>query len=417
MCHRSEKRKVSDTSDLEGLKYIYYKELREERIKINACERYLLCPYCRDNKREYEFVELERHASRIAHESRSASFDDKARHLGLLKYLHWYEPTYRKLWGGSEHVKTYSNDWSKSKKLNEASKSDNCFSSNPKQSLSAKKIVEFGTKFKEVKATGRTIGHGQSVTEEGFVVPDVDVVDVEPGEIVTTSAEIVANAKYMEKRSHGKTVERDLQHQSQPITRQSNHVWNDDLIVWPWMAIVANIPNERKEGRYVGESGRKLRDVWLNQGFNPVKVHPLWDFQGHSGFAIVDFNNNWEGFNNAMAFEKAFEIDHHGKRDWCLARDKGNKLYGWLAREEDYRSRGLIGKHLQKHGDLRTLAEIQKEDNKKTTALVTNLTSELMSKTIRCEEITKRISKTESSIENVIGQKDEMVQSYNQGTI
>ncbi|PSS14241.1 Protein INVOLVED IN DE NOVO like [Actinidia chinensis var. chinensis] len=50
----------------------------------------------------------------------------------------------------------------------------------------------------------------------------------------------------------------------------------EEQYVWPWMAVVANLPVECKDGRPVGESGRKLREEWISKGYNPVKVRPLW---------------------------------------------------------------------------------------------------------------------------------------------
>lgn len=114
------------------------------------------------------------------------------------------------------------------------------------------------------------------------------------------------------------------------------------------MAVVANIPTQYKDGRFVGDSGRKLKEEWEAQGYNPVKVHPMWNFKGHSGFAIVEFERNWAGFTNAMTFEKAFEAKKQGKRDWSSARHRGNKLYAWIARADDYTARGLNGDHLKK---------------------------------------------------------------------
>ncbi|CAK9172704.1 unnamed protein product, partial [Ilex paraguariensis] len=90
----------------------------------------------------------------------------------------------------------------------------------------------------------------------------------------------------------------------------------DEMFVWPWIGIVVNLPTQWKDGRYVGESGSKLRDQLIRRGFNPIRVHPLWNFRGHSGSAVVEFNKDWSGFNNAMSFEKAYEADHHGKKDW-----------------------------------------------------------------------------------------------------
>ncbi|KAL0417862.1 UNVERIFIED_CONTAM: Factor of DNA methylation 4 [Sesamum radiatum] len=368
MSHTRERRSESRYSELEELEHRYYKELRDEVVRIHGAGKYLRCPYCQDHtRREYDVRELERHASRIARESKSASFKDKARHLGLLKYLDWY---------GHGKGKGKS-----------------------KSSLSNKREVASES--------------GELATMKEGIAPEMDELCIEPGEIITKSADIGMVGEDSVK-SHGRIFKQDLQSPSHAAMRQSTQKGDDEPIVWPWMAIVANLPVEKKNGKYAGESGRKLREELVSQGHNPIKVHPLWDFQGHSGFAIAEFNKDWEGFKDAMAFEKAFEMDHHGKRDWYAKGHKGDKLYGWLARGEEYWGRGLIGKHLQKNGDLKTVSDIQNEDRRKDKSLMCNLTNELESKKKKCEEIKKSISKTEIFMGNIMVQKEEMIQSYNE---
>ncbi|KAK4440866.1 Factor of DNA methylation 4 [Sesamum alatum] len=364
MSHRRERRSDHRYSELEELEHRYYKELRDEVVRIPGAGKYLRCPYCQEHtRREYDFRELERHASRIARESKSASFKDKARHLGLLKYLDRYG-----------HGKGKSSQSNKKEIWTES---------------------------------------GEIATMKGGIAPEIDDLCIEPGEIITKSTDLGMVHKDAE-NFHGRIFKQDVQSPSHAAMRQSTNKGDDEPIVWPWMAIVANLPVEKKDGRYAGDSGRKLKEEWVSEGYNPVKVHPLWDFRGHSGFAVVEFNKDWEGFKDALAFEKAFEVDHRGKKDWHARGHKGDKLYGWLARGEEYRGKGLVGKHLQKNGDLKTLSEIQNEDRRKDKRLMCNLTNELESKQRKCEEIKKNITKTEISMGNIMLQKEEMVQRYNE---
>ncbi|VVB16586.1 unnamed protein product [Arabis nemorensis] len=86
---------------------------------------------------------------------------------------------------------------------------------------------------------------------------------------------------------------------------------SEEKFVWPWVGLVANIPTEvEKTGRRVGKSGATLRDELTLKGFNPTRVQPTWNFKGHSGFALVEFSKDFEGF------ERSYESDRHGKRDW-----------------------------------------------------------------------------------------------------
>ena len=190
---------------------------------------------------------------------------------------------------------------------------------------------------------------------------------------------------------------------------------SDGLFVWPWVGIIANIPVQRNNERYVGESGTRIKESLAGQGFNPLKVHPLWNHRGHSGFAIVEFGKDWPGFTNAIAFDKAFETDHHGKKDYKTARCLGDKLYGWVARDDDYSSKGIVGDHLRKSGDLKTVEEIQAEDQRKTTKLVSNLTNVIEVKAMRLKEIESKYTETSISLSNVMSEKDAMHQAFNEG--
>ncbi|KAH9751891.1 hypothetical protein KPL71_014485 [Citrus sinensis] len=88
--------------------------------------------------------------------------------------------------------------------------------------------------------------------------------------------------------------------QSKPVNGGDPlNVYSDEKLVWPWIGIVVNIPTGRGEdGQSVGESLSKLRDELIR-------------------VCLVEFKKNWPGLHNAMAFEKAYEADHHGKKD-CL---------------------------------------------------------------------------------------------------
>ncbi|KAL2898976.1 Factor of DNA methylation 4 [Bienertia sinuspersici] len=176
---------------------------------------------------------------------------------------------------------------------------------------------------------------------------------------------------------------------------------------------MANLPVELKNGKYAGESGSKLRDDLAKKGYNPLKVKPVWSVQGHSGFAIVYFSNDMAGFNNAILFEKDFELNHSGKREWKATRSHGDKLFGWVAREDDYCSNDLVGKHLRDNGDLKTLTDIQAEERRKNKSLVQNLVQTSKMKDKEKEEMQNKFEKTIASLEKVMKETDKMTQDYN----
>ncbi|KAI3772331.1 hypothetical protein L6452_03513 [Arctium lappa] len=216
--------------------------------------------------------------------------------------------------------------------------------------------------------------------------------------------------EYLERELHAKTK------CSEPTIENtvSRHKTSDELIVWPWMAVVANIPTVECNGKYSGESGKKLKDEWMKQGYNPIKVHPLWSWRGHSGQAVVEFGKEWDGFTHAMKFVKDFEIDKHGRKNWYdRTRQKDDKLYAWIAGEEDYNSNGLVAEHLRKNGDLKTLSAIEKEDSVKNSKLLLGLKTLIEEKSKRSEEIKIQIRRTDSHMDTVMEQREVMIENFN----
>uniref|UniRef100_A0A2N9GVG9 Factor of DNA methylation 1-5/IDN2 domain-containing protein n=1 Tax=Fagus sylvatica TaxID=28930 RepID=A0A2N9GVG9_FAGSY len=214
-----------------------------------------------------------------------------------------------------------------------------------------------------------------------------------------------------------KYLEKDLAGPSKPVSENDPPVGcdHDEKLVWPWTGIVVNIPTRQtEEGRYVGESGSKLRDELKSRGFNPTRVHPLWNFRGHSGSAVVEFRKDWPGLNNAMSFERAYEADHHGKKDWYANNDQKSGLYAWVARADDYNSTGIIGDHLQKIGDVRTISEIMEEEARKQGKLVSNLKNLIETKNKVLKEMEERCSQTSVSLSNIVEEKDKLLQAYNE---
>lgn len=227
----------------------------------------------------------------------------------------------------------------------------------------------------------------------------------------------LALAKYLEKDLM--TVDGP----SKPVDGPSKHVDEgdptadqDEQFVWPWIGIVVNIPTRRtEEGRCVGESGSKLRDEYRAKGFNPVRVNPLWNFRGHSGTALVEFNKNWPGLDNALAFERYYESDHHGKKNWYAETEPKSGLYGWVARADDYKLNNIIGEHLRKMGDIKTISELMEEEARRQDKLVSNLNNIIEAKNKHLKEMEVRCSETALRMDIAMGETDKLIQSYNEG--
>ncbi|KAF5207931.1 factor of DNA methylation 1-like [Thalictrum thalictroides] len=229
---------------------------------------------------------------------------------------------------------------------------------------------------------------------------------------IKEKAKHIALVKYMEKDlAPVVACSKSIVETAPPMERDC-----DEYFVYPWVGVVVNIATEYKDGRYVGKSGSNLREQLTRKGFNPVRVHPLWNYRGHSGIAVVEFNKDWPGFHNAMSFEKYFEADHHGKKDWIakMHRDRGTQIYGWVARDDDYNAETILGENLRKSGDLKTIADIVAEDNRKTSKLVTNLESVIEVKNKHLKEIEDKFNERDLSLKSLMDQNDRLHHAYNE---
>ncbi|XP_051134088.1 protein INVOLVED IN DE NOVO 2-like [Andrographis paniculata] len=149
-----------------------------------------------------------------------------------------------------------------------------------------------------------------------------------------------------------------------------------DMFVWPWMGILANVND-------VGSSVRIKNDL-TERGFNPVRVRLL----PGGRYAVVEFMKNWSGFYDGIMFEREYEVDHHGKKEYIGAADSlGDGFYGWLARADDYKAEGILGEYLQKNGDLKSIEELEADEKRKTALLVADLSNTIQNLRMRVEEL------------------------------
>ncbi|MBA0723669.1 hypothetical protein Golax_004231 [Gossypium laxum] len=228
-----------------------------------------------------------------------------------------------------------------------------------------------------------------------------------------------ALAKYLKRNHVPVYLEKDLAplvSSLKPVTQEDplSGCDHDEKIVWPWTGIVVNIPTRKSEdGRTVGESGSKLRDELIRRGFNPIRVRPLWNNCDHSGIAVVEFRKDWSGLHNALSFENAYEADHRGKKDWGANNDVKYGLYAWIARADDHKSSSIIGEHLRKTSDIKTISKLMEEEARKQDRLVSYLTNILETKNKHLKEMEAMCSVTSESLKVLMEEKDNLLQAYN----
>ncbi|MED6119013.1 hypothetical protein PIB30_008238 [Stylosanthes scabra] len=356
-------------SELKKYEYGYYKDLKKERfvVKISSSTyRPYRCPFCSD-ERGYSLGELSGHASRHA-SSLSGGQKDKARHAALDNYIVRYLDVKR-----GRRSEPVEKDRDVNRKYETAEDDQN------------------------VKSRSKPVEKDRDVNRK-----------YEPAEYdqnVKSRSEPVDKDRNL-KRSESNEKDRNVHKRSEPVEK-------DQMFVWPWMGILANIARELKGNRYTAGSGSKLRDELTKEGFHPLRVHPLWNWHGHSGYAIVEFNSDWEGFKDAINFERSFESKGCGKRDFYSLRDRGDKVYGWVARADDYYLRSIFGEHLRKTGDLKTVSGKEAEDKRKATKLVSGLANTLKMKNRELEQVQSEYDEVNVSLKRVMEQKEKMLKSFN----
>ncbi|XP_074574646.1 factor of DNA methylation 1-like isoform X1 [Curcuma longa] len=187
----------------------------------------------------------------------------------------------------------------------------------------------------------------------------------------------------------------------------------EELFVWPWMAILVNADPSDAEAE-----GNSLADQLAD--FHPtdtVCLH-LEDEKGGRSTGttvIVKFQHSWGGFENAMYFEKHFKANRRGRKEWIELQgdDVSGTLHGWIALSDDYNEDSGIGRYLRKHGELKTIMQVAKEENKENGKLVANLAYQIDVKNQHLHDLEVRRNKTNLGIHQLMYEKDKLHQAYN----
>lgn len=415
MDHSSDEEIDASGSDSEMDEYENeaYEELKDGKLRVKISDETFACPFCPQKKRQaYLYKDLLQHASGVGKSrSQKRSTKEKANHLALVKYLE----------------KDLTAAGRTSKPVGETDPHSDC-SHVEKMDVSQSEMDNCEDKSYEELKNGN---HQVKISDETFTCPYCptkkrkrdyvyqDLLQHATG--VGKSLSEKRTAK--EKADHlalVKYLEKDLAaagSSSKPAGKTENlsSCSQNDKFVWPWTGIAVNLPTRRAEdGRFVGESGSKFRDELKSRGFNPTRVHPLWNFRGHSGTAVVEFNKDWPGLHNAISFEKAYEADQQGKKEWFASSGEKSGIYCWVARADDYNSNNIIGEHLRKIGDVRTISDLIEEEARKQDKLVFNLTNVIETKNRYLKEMELRCSETSASLNKLVQEKEKLLHAYNE---
>ncbi|CAF2051078.1 unnamed protein product [Brassica rapa] len=397
--------------ELDDLEYRYYSEMKDGTRKVKISDSLFRCPFCYlDRKRDYNFDDLLRHAYNISGSSRTKDGREIARHLALERYMKKYlRPLERPSSDVSSlHTEVLTGSWITAGSSSSAAGEVNS---------------------SVVKSSSPCIAEAEPMSVSGGDDPVPSGEERQMFSPKHNSSLSNQDNTHPSKRAcltaGGKEGEEPVQQSGlshgaprYPQRRDPLAARNDGLMfVHPWKGILANISRtfNEKTRKFAGESGSKIREEFVSKGFNPHKVEPLWNGRvGFTGFAIVYFGKDWEAYRNATMFEKHFEVNQCGKRDYDSARDRGEELYGWIAKREDYYSRTVVGDHLRKQGDLVTVSGKEAEQQRRAFTLVSNLENTLETKSTNLEEIESKYKETSTELQRSMKEKDEMINAHNE---
>ncbi|KAK3021814.1 hypothetical protein RJ639_047169 [Escallonia herrerae] len=232
-----------------------------------------------------------------------------------------------------------------------------------------------------------------------------------------------SNRSAKQKANHlalARYLENDLENEAEqpqrvgaptPTTQQ---IEQNDLYCWPWTGIFVNIINEQTIGKSVGS-----KDYWLGEfsRFKPLDVEIFWDDQEEVGQAILQFDSNWTGFKNAMEFEKSFEADHHSKKEWSARESQaGSRIYGWLARADDYSADGPVGNYLRRKGELKTISHLVQEAAQDRNTIVANLANEIDKRNENLDDLQIKYNEKTLSLTRMLEEKDMLHHAFYEET-
>ncbi|XBI41302.1 hypothetical protein VPH35_125775 [Triticum aestivum] len=205
------------------------------------------------------------------------------------------------------------------------------------------------------------------------------------------AAEVKAN--HLALANHLKTDHADAAgslppRQAEALMNPPRPLQDQELFVWPWMGILANVPVEETQ-----RGGAIIMQQLA--GFKPIRFDAVHCPDGvYTGFAIVRFKKDWIGFKDALGFHNYHKSHHLGKTDW-----EANKcekyMFAWLAKEEDYRAD-------------------DPEMSRKTDTLIARLTSQISAKSKYLTELKCKCNQMDLALQRAMEDSDSLNQRYNE---
>ncbi|KAL2510107.1 XH/XS domain-containing protein [Forsythia ovata] len=197
-------------------------------------------------------------------------------------------------------------------------------------------------------------------------------------------------------------------------------------IVKPWTIIVANLPVRNENNIRVDNCNINLKQHWKRQGYLISNFQPLYDYRGHSDFVLVEFSKDIEGLKSAFLFDLSYVEKRKGKAEWEEASEQTDKLFAWMAYEEDYNKNDIVECNLTNGRDLTSIPYIQMQEARHYRMVLYNLRESLhtIAQNIHHSEFVSRfqipiqmVDKNEEIIEDFASMDFELLDMADDGLV
>lgn len=117
-----------------------------------------------------------------------------------------------------------------------------------------------------------------------------------------------------------------------------------------------------------------------------------------------------------MEFEKFFEAEGQSKKEWEDHRTSpGSYIYGWLAREDDYKAEGPVGDYLRRRGGLKTISDLVLESTIDRHNMVVKLFNEIDLKNENLDQLQIKYKEMKTSLNRIRDERDEIHKAFCEG--
>ncbi|KAJ4842951.1 hypothetical protein Tsubulata_026607 [Turnera subulata] len=186
-----------------------------------------------------------------------------------------------------------------------------------------------------------------------------------------------------------------------------------EKFVRPWTGIITQKVKDLNHISVMLDTG-----YWLQrfESYKPTDAYALWNEDEQTLKALLTFDDGLIGYANATEFEKLFDAEGHGKKDWQQQKTTphDSTAYGWCARADDYHSDGALGEYLRNQGKwaLTTFSSVVQEETAKHQTVVAYFAQQIDTTNLEMDQMEYMITEREMSLARMLDEKDKLHEKF-----